>query len=117
MKRAYEGGCQCGRVRYRVEMELGPVISCNCSRCRRIGSLLAFVPTQDFTLLQGEDATTRFDFNRHVIHHFFCSTCGVQPFARGTDPKGNAIVAINTRCLDEVDIDALVVKTLDGASL
>jgi hypothetical protein len=32
-----------------------------------------------------------------VIHHRFCPTCGIHPFAEGKDPKGNAMAAINAR--------------------
>src|SRR5690606_31807509 len=58
MKQTYSGGCQCGAVKYDVSMELGDVIACNCSRCGRLGSLLAFAPAADFTLKSGEGAMT-----------------------------------------------------------
>jgi hypothetical protein len=114
MRQTYHGGCQCGAVRYDVTMELGEVISCNCSRCGKLGSLLAFAPAQDFTLRSGEGATTDYRFNKHVIHHLFCSTCGIQSFARGRTPDGAVMVAVNVRCLDDVDTAALKVKTVDG---
>src|SRR5215469_1373579 len=55
MAQTYSGGCQCGKVRYEVELELGEVIACNCSRCGRLGSLLAFAPKSQFKLLSGEE--------------------------------------------------------------
>jgi hypothetical protein len=116
MRQTYHGGCQCGAVRYDVTMELGEVISCNCSRCGRLGSLLAFAPAQDFKLLSGEGAMTDYRFNKHVIHHLFCSTCGIQSFARGRMPDGAETVAVNVRCLDDVDVGALPVKAVDGRS-
>ena len=110
----YIGGCQCGKVRYEVSLELGEVIACNCSRCGRLGSLLAFAPVQNFKLLAGEGALTEYQFNKHVIHHLFCATCGIQSFARGKRPDGADVVAVNARCLDGVDVDTLKVKKLDG---
>ncbi len=47
MKQTYSGGCQCGKVRYEVAADIGEVLACNCSRCGRLGSLLAFVPAVD----------------------------------------------------------------------
>src|ERR1700747_191740 len=44
MKQTYSGGCQCGAVRYEVAADIRQVISCNCSRCSRLGLLLAFAP-------------------------------------------------------------------------
>jgi hypothetical protein len=110
----YTGGCQCGKVRYEVSLRLSEVIACNCSRCGRLGSLLAFAPAQNFKLLSGEDATTEYQFNKHVIHHLFCGTCGIQSFAHGKRPDGADVVAINARCLDGVDVDTLKVKNVDG---
>lgn len=109
----YTGGCQCGAVRYEVSLELGEVIACNCSRCGRLGSLLAFAPAENFKLVSGEGATTEFQFNKHVIHHLFCATCGIQSFARGTQ-KGVEMVAVNARCLDGVEPETLKVKRVNG---
>ena len=114
MPQTYTGGCQCRKVRYEVSMDIGEVISCNCSRCGRLGSLLAFAPTQNFKLLSGEGATTDFQFNKHVIHHLFCSACGIESYARGKRPDGAEMVAINVRCLDGVDLDSLKVKKFNG---
>jgi hypothetical protein len=118
MKQTYAGGCQCGKVRYEVALELGPVVACNCSRCGRIGSLFAFVPAEDFKLLSGEADLTDYQFNKRAIHHLFCATCGIESFARGKRPNDGAdVVAINARCLDGVDVDSLTVKKFDGRSL
>ncbi len=83
MKQVYSGSCQCGTVSFDVTTDIGEVMSCNCSRCGRLGSLLAFVPAQDFKLNSGDSAMKEYQFNKHVIHHLFCATCGIQPFARG----------------------------------
>jgi hypothetical protein len=57
-------------------------------------------------------------FNKHVIHHQFCRTCGVEPFARGTAPGAKAPkVAINVRCLDGIDVASLKPAPFDGKSL
>ncbi len=111
----HEGGCQCGNVRYRVEMDIGDVMSCNCSRCGKLGSLLAFAPAEKFELLSGADDLATYEFNKHVIQHKFCTTCGIESFATGTNPKsGAAMAAINVRSLDNIDVGALKVKAIDG---
>ena len=115
---SYEGGCHCGKVRYRVELDLEkPVIACNCSMCQRMGSLLSFVPADSFTLLKGEDALRDYQFNKHVIHHLFCTTCGIRSFARGVGPDGGEMAAVNVRCLDDVALDGLEVMQYDGRSV
>lgn len=112
----HEGGCQCGRVRYAVEVELDSLIACNCSRCAKLGSVLAFAPATAFELRQGEDALTEYRFNTGKISHLFCETCGIQSFARGVAPDGSEVAAINVRCLDDVDVFALEPRPFDGKS-
>lgn len=116
-EQTYSGGCHCGAVRYRATLDLEqPVISCNCSICSRTGSLLAFIPESAFTLETSPDALTDYLFNKHVIHHLFCRSCGIKSFARGTLPDGSPMVAVNTRCLEGVDPATLKVKQFDGKS-
>lgn len=112
----HEGGCQCGRVRYAVDVELDNVIACNCSRCGKLGSILAFAPESAFELQSGQDALTEYQFNTHKISHLFCETCGIQSFGLGTAPNGAKMAAINVRCLDGVDVFALKPQQVDGKS-
>jgi hypothetical protein len=118
MTQTYTGGCQCAKVRYEVQMNIEEVLACNCSRCGRLGSLLAFAPAAQFRLISGHDDLTMYEFNKHMIEHQFCSTCGIQSFAIGTHPKtGEKMAAINVRCLDHIDLDSLKVRKVDGRSL
>ena len=114
----HHGGCHCGAVRYTVDLDLdAPGLTCNCSMCGRAGGILSFVPAEKFTLDKGENNLTDYQFNKHVIHHVFCKTCGIKSFARGTTPNG-PMVAINVRCLDNVDVFGQLAKAkqIDGKS-
>jgi hypothetical protein len=114
----HRGGCHCGAVRYRVDLDLSkPVTQCNCSICSRTGTLLSFVPADSFVLEKGEDSLTDYQWGKKHIHHLFCKVCGVRSFARGEAPKIGPMVAINTRCLDEVDAASLPTRKFDGKSL
>jgi hypothetical protein len=114
---AYRGGCQCGAVRFRVELDLSkPVTACNCSMCGRAGTLHTFAPAAQFTLEQGEESLTDYQFGKKRLHHLFCRVCGIKPFTRGEGPTG-PMVGINARCLDDVDPTALALRHFDGKSL
>jgi hypothetical protein len=113
----YQGSCHCGQVAFEVEGEISSVTACNCSICRRKGILMWFVPRASLTLTTPESALSTYTFNKHVIKHRFCSNCGIHPFGEGTDPKGNAMAAINVRCLDGVDLGSLTVNQFDGKAL
>lgn len=110
----YQGGCQCGAVSYEVDVSLDNTITCNCSRCQRMGFVLAFTPLQNFRLHSGEEKLTEYLFNKNAIQHLFCSICGVESFARGAMPDGTKIVAINVNCLEGVDPRALDSTPVDG---
>lgn len=113
----YSGSCHCGDVRFEVEGEIESVLACNCSICQRKGSLLWFVPRDRMRLLTPEERISTYTFNKGVIRHRFCPVCGMHPFGEGTDPNGNAMAAINVRCLEDVDLDAIPVNRFDGRSL
>lgn len=95
-------------------MRQGPFRSRARTRAGRC-LLLAFAHAEDFKLVSGEGDLSEFQFNKRVIHHLFCATCGIQSFARGKRPSDGAdVVAVNARCLDDVDVDALELKKVDG---
>lgn len=113
----YTGGCHCGKVKYDVTTDLKPLIACNCSICSRHGLVLTFVKPEQFKLKAGDGALTEYQFNMRKIHHYFCPSCGVESFARGSGKDGGEQIAINVRCLDGVDITTLKPTPFDGKSL
>ena len=115
--RTYTGGCHCGEVRFEVTAAVDRLYSCNCSICGKMGWLLTFVPAAQFTLLSGAERLTDYQFGKKVIHHPFCSRCGVRSFCRGTSPNGEATCGVNVRCLDGVEFDGIPVTQFDGRSL
>ncbi len=108
----YQGGCHCGNVRFEVEMDLKNAVSCNCSICLKRGSLFDFVPESQFKLMSGN--LKEYLFNKNKIHHQFCSNCGILPFAKTSAPE--TMVAVNVRCLDNIDLSKLSIQEHDGKS-
>jgi hypothetical protein len=113
----YKGSCHCGKIAFEADGDLEQVIQCNCSICSKRGLLLWFVPRTDFRLLTSEKNYATYTFNKHKIKHHFCTNCGCAPFGEGTSPKGEKMAAINTRCLDNVDVSVLKVRNFDGRKL
>ena len=112
----HKGGCQCGKIAYSFEGEIGEVLDCNCSLCSKRGGLLTFVPAAAFTPESPRENLGTYTFHTHVLEHHFCPACGISPFSEGTDPKGNKMAAINVRCVEGVDPHALKIKLYDGRS-
>jgi hypothetical protein len=44
-----------------------------------------------------------------VIKHHFCANCGIHPYGEGVSPNGDAVAAINLRCIEDIDLNAIPV--------
>ena len=113
MPQIYEGGCHCGRVRFRVTADLAGVTNCNCSICVKKGFLHLIVPRDQFELISGNDDLTTYRFNTGVAQHTFCRHCGIHAFYQPrSDPEN---YSVNARCLDNYDPDTMGPRRLfDG---
>ena len=113
----YKGSCHCRRIAFEVEGELKGAVSCNCSMCQRKGILMWFVPRGDLRVLTPDADASTYSFNKHVIRHRFCPVCGIHTHGEGVDPKGNAMAAVNIRCLEGIELDDVPVSKFDGRAL
>ena len=70
------GGCQCGRIRYSVEIENDEAYLCHCGYCRRAtgGVSIAFknIPVTDVTWTSEPDWYQ----SSPIARRPFCSSCG-----------------------------------------
>lgn len=111
-RKAYRGGCHCGRVAYEVTGRLQQVSVCNCSICTKKAYVHWIVSREDFELLTPWEALATYTFNTRTAKHYFCPQCGVASFyiARSDPDK----IDVNARCLEGVDLEGLTVDTFDG---
>lgn len=73
------GKCLCGAIEYEVEGELGPIVNCHCSKCRRWHGA-AFrtrctVESKNFKWIKGEEHLSKYHFSETVVNTF-CKICG-----------------------------------------
>jgi hypothetical protein len=73
----FEGGCSCGKVRYRAEGDVTSLCYCHCRSCRRAAGA-PFVawgtfPRSTFRITAGDLTTYR---SSAEVVRGFCSTCG-----------------------------------------
>ncbi len=110
----YEGGCHCGAIRFRVRVDRYEAIECNCSICTKKGFLHLIVPSEQFTLLSGEESLSTYTFNTGVAKHHFCRVCGIHSFYRPrSHPDG---IDVNLRCLDGDVRSRFEIRFFDGAN-
>jgi hypothetical protein len=75
-----EGGCHCGRVRFRARVDLDLLSQCSCTVCTKKGILHLPVAPANFELLRGKNSLTSYTFGTGVAQHTFCSHCGMHAF-------------------------------------
>ncbi len=113
----YRGSCHCGQVAFEAEGEIDGVLACNCSMCQRKGSLLWFIPRNALDLHADPESLGTYTFNKHAIKHHFCRNCGIHLFAEAVGPDGRPMAAINVRCVEGIEPEALPVRRFDGRAI
>jgi hypothetical protein len=112
MEKSYEGGCHCGRVRFRATVDLDSSVVCDCSICTKKGFVHAIIAPEKFELVSGADALTTYTFNTGTAKHTFCTRCGIHAFyVPRSDPDK---IDVNVRCLEGVDLSDVKVANFDG---
>ena len=112
MLQTYQGGCHCGRVRFRIQVDLEQVVigECNCSICTKKGILHLPVLYERLEILSGKDDLAIYQFNTGIAQHNFCRHCGIHAFYQPrSDPEN---YSVNARCLDEYDPATMQPKRL-----
>ena len=112
MNKTYRGACHCGRVQFEVDADINYIVDCNCSICRRKGALWHAAPESAVRIVSGEEDLALYQFNTMTARHYFCRTCGIHPLTRPRIDPTRWVV--NVRCLEDVDLSALPVRTFDG---
>lgn len=102
--------CHCGQVKFTLHLPDGLVdpSRCNCSLCKRRGTVMAFTELNNLTIDEGAEVLTLYQFNTNTAKHYFCSLCGVYTHhQRRSNPNQ---YSFNIACLD--DVDPFVLKTV-----
>ncbi len=108
-----DGSCHCGRVTLEVARAPSEVTSCNCSICRRLGTLWAYYTPADVRVV-GDTATYCWGDKTIDFHH--CATCGSTTHWSPREQRDTHRMGINARLLAPDVLAAARVRRLDGAS-
>lgn len=116
MGKALEGGCRCGRVRFRVTDDPLLTMACHCTGCQRMTgsafSLSSLYPTTGFEVTAGEPAIGAL---HGPTRHYFCPHCMSWLFTR---PQGaDGLVNVRATMFDEAQAFAPFVETFTDEKL
>ena len=70
------GSCHCGKTGWTLEGDPGRITACNCTLCRRYGTLWAYDYEGGRIALTGDCASyTRVDAANPTLEILFCPSC------------------------------------------
>lgn len=108
-----EGSCHCGAVRWSFDGLPESATACNCTACRRYGTLWAYDYEGEGIRVSG--LTKAYVRGRSLEFHF-CPECGCVAFWRGRalDEQGRRRIAVNLRLTELEPIADVVIDYFDG---
>src|ERR1700749_4272865 len=108
-----KGTCLCGSVQWRFEGTPDGATACNCTACRRYGTLWAY--DYEGRGINVTGATTAFARGSALTFNF-CPICGCLAFWRGLtiDENGQRRIAVNLRLAEPEAVASILIDHFDG---
>ena len=107
------GSCHCGLVKFRLKTDIGYSVSCDCSICKRRGTIMVRCDASDLDIIEGKEHLRLYRFNSNIAEHYFCSRCGIYTFHKMRKLPGK--FAVNSGCLEGVDVLSLEPIIIEGS--
>jgi len=96
---AFEGGCLCGAVRYRIDRQHVNAVHCYCQMCRRAHgtafSTHAACRPHQLSWLQGRDLLQAYESSPSAYREF-CARCGTHILVHGQTGDDTLAVPVGT---------------------
>jgi hypothetical protein len=108
--------CHCGAVRVEIPRKPRRLTSCNCSICRRYGTLWAYYKFHDVTVHAKPGKLVSYSWGDKGLKFVRCATCGCITHWEPVQVKEDSGVGVNARNLEPETIASVRVRHLDGAA-
>lgn len=109
-----QGSCLCGSVRWRLASQPDGATACNCTACRRYGTLWAYDHEGEGIEVSGP---TQAFVRGKALSFNFCPSCGCVAYWRAlrTDEQGRWRIAVNLRLAESPEAVAQIpIDHFDG---
>ena len=108
-----EGSCHCGGVRWSFDGIPESATACNCTVCRRYGTLWAYDYENERVQVSGP--TRVYAWGGRSLGFHFCERCGCVGYWRALAPReGRRRIGVNLRLAQPEAVGAIVVEHFDG---
>ena len=108
--------CHCGAVTVEVPRRPQSVTSCNCSICRRYGTLWAYYKRTTVRVVAKAVATDEYRWGDKSLRFVRCRTCGCVTHWEPVSPGKESRMGVNARNFELAVLDSLRIRRLDGAA-
>jgi len=108
--------CHCGAVRIDLPRKPRRLTNCNCSICRRYGTLWAYYKVRDVTLHAAAGAVASYAWGDGSLRFVRCATCGCVTHWEPVRIDEDSRMGVNARNMEPEIIAGVRVRRLDGAS-
>ena len=114
MSKIIEGQCHCGKVKWKFEGDIDRITACNCTVCRKYGTLWAYGFKDKNVTISGE--TSKYLRSGEELSFNFCSDCGCVAYWHGVEKHEEGYrVAVNTRLANNPEeIESIPIRHFDG---
>ena len=112
-----EGSCHCGAVRWTFEGAPESATACNCTACRRYGTLWAYgFDGEGVEALSEPEALAAHVRGDGTLAFHFCRHCGCVTHWRGLRARadGRTRIAVNLRMAEPDAVAHIPIQRFDG---
>ncbi|HEX4740075.1 MAG TPA: GFA family protein [Caulobacteraceae bacterium] len=115
-----EATCHCGAVKVQAPRAPETVTDCNCSICRRLGTLWAYYDSAEVAMETSDQALETYvrgdPAGSGELSFRRCRICGCTVDWRPREGRDQNRMGINARLFDPAVLEGAKVRKLDGAS-
>jgi hypothetical protein len=108
--------CHCGAVSVEVPRKPRRLTNCNCSVCRRYGTLWAYYKAKNVRVTNAPRTLDAYSWRNKRLKFMRCKRCGCIMFWQPVKMEDDSIMGVNARNFEPTEIAAVRVRRLDGAS-
>jgi hypothetical protein len=111
-----EASCHCGAIRIEIPRKPRTLTDCNCSICRRYGTLWAYYPASEVVIRSVPRSMMSYRWGDGLIRFVRCGNCGCVTHWEASKRSDSTRVGVNARNLPLEIRASIRIRRLDGAS-
>jgi hypothetical protein len=108
--------CHCGAVKLTVPQSPRSLTSCDCSICRRYGTLWAYYKAANVRVAAKPEALDKYMWGRKIRRFVRCSHCGTVMYYEYASPRREKRIAVNARNFEPSILGTIPVRNVDGGA-